>query len=306
MKPATQIDSIKAFLDYVNLSEFQIHEHFHILKFEDHKTEIISQGEMQSTGYFEITFAKHKHQNTEADYTYLNIDNTSIDTGKGHLLFISPGQSLLINSSGTHFWDIGYLIVFTVEFLDFCSSNFHIIQEFPFFNMHSSPVFYTDDTSNQLFVEYMDKLYQEFQNLNESNIQIIKSLLTIILYEIKRASDNHLLKPANFSRKEEITYAFENLIKRTKKKNQKVSYYANQLHISPIYLTECVKHTMNTSAKKVISEYIVMEAKSLLNHSNKTIEQISWQLGFNDPSNFMTFFKKNTNFTPNQYRRSPL
>ena len=304
MTSAVNIKDIKSFLSYLNLSEFQVHQHFHILKFEDHSEQINNQISLRSEGYFEITFSQSKNKNTELDYSKIKIDHTSIDSDKGHLLFLSPGQSLTVDSTGFSKGDIGYMIVFTADFLDFTTSNFNLIQQFPYFNMHSSPVFYTNTKSKSIFIEYMDKLYKEFQVLNKSNIEIIKSLLTIILFEIKRASDNHTFKPANFTRAEKITYLFENLIKQTPKKKQKLSYYAHKLNISTIYLSECVKKTLGYSAKKVVSEYIILEACNILSQTTNTVDQVAWQLGFDDTPNFINFFKKNIGQTPNQFRKS--
>jgi len=63
-----------------------------------------------------------------------------------------------------------------------------------------------------------------------------------------------------------------------------------------------MKATRKT-AKRIITEYLILESKSLLNQSTKTINDIAFQLGFNDTSNFIAFFKKNTSSTPSQYRK---
>jgi len=106
------------------------------------------------------------------------------------------------------------------------------------------------------------------------------------------------------SRAEEVAYQFEALIMQTKSKRKNLNHYANKLNFSSIYLAECVKKATGKTAKQIITEYLILEAKSLLNQSTKPIDNISNHLGYNDTSNFIAFFKKNVGCTPSQYRKN--
>ena len=149
----------------------------------------------------------------------------------------------------------------------------------------------------------MDKIYGYFKNLDKDNLEIIRSYLTIMLFEAKRMFIDGEVKSVANSRFEEITYQFETLIMQTKSKKQKLEYYAGKLNFSPIYLAECVKKATGKTAKQIITEYLILESKSLLNQSTRTINDIAFQLGYNDTSNYIAFFKKNTGNTPSQYRK---
>lgn len=52
----------------------------------------------------------------------------------------------------------------------------------------------------------------------------------------------------------------------------------------------------------MIMEKTVFEAKKLLNYTNLSIKEIALELGYREPSNFSTLFKKHTKVNPNQYR----
>jgi AraC-like DNA-binding protein len=56
------------------------------------------------------------------------------------------------------------------------------------------------------------------------------------------------------------------------------------------------------TAKRVIVERIVLEAKRLLARSALTVAAISHQLGFDEPTNFVKYFKRETGTTPAQFR----
>jgi AraC-like DNA-binding protein len=52
----------------------------------------------------------------------------------------------------------------------------------------------------------------------------------------------------------------------------------------------------------VISERLLQEAKILLKHTDWNISEIAYSLGFEEPTHFNNFFKKNIQLTPRQFR----
>ncbi|UTW64558.1 AraC family transcriptional regulator [bacterium SCSIO 12741] len=76
--------------------------------------------------------------------------------------------------------------------------------------------------------------------------------------------------------------------------------------MSTVCLSECVKQTSQKTAKKILTEYIIMEAHFKLLNTQFSVETIATELGFDDRSNFINFYKKHTRLTPNQERKSNL
>ncbi len=85
-----------------------------------------------------------------------------------------------------------------------------------------------------------------------------------------------------------------------------VTYYAEQLNIQPRRLNDIVKNNTGQSVHDIIEERLLTESKILLSSSAMTVKEISYNLGFNDPSYFNRFFKRNTKQTPVQFRASKL
>ena len=81
-----------------------------------------------------------------------------------------------------------------------------------------------------------------------------------------------------------------------------VSLYAHHLGCSTKSLNRACQTVSNVSAKRVIVERIVLEAKRLLAHSSNTAARISADLGFDEPTNFTKFFRRETNLTPVAFR----
>ncbi|NML23531.1 AraC family transcriptional regulator [Pseudoflavitalea sp. G-6-1-2] len=65
--------------------------------------------------------------------------------------------------------------------------------------------------------------------------------------------------------------------------------------------TLCRKH-LNITATDMIHQKIMQEAKAQLRYSDKSVKEITFDLGFENISGFSTFFKKKSGFSPSEYR----
>lgn len=131
--------------------------------------------------------------------------------------------------------------------------------------------------------------------------KIIRSILQSMIYYIAGVvnldKDNHKRE-----RKEELFSHFIQLIIKNYKKNKKLDFYAQQLFISPKYLSDIIKKISGQSAHEWIDRYILLETKILLRTSDKTIAQIADELNFPNNSFFSKYFKKHCGMTPKEYR----
>ena len=86
-------------------------------------------------------------------------------------------------------------------------------------------------------------------------------------------------------------------------KKQSVKVYANELCISPKYLSVICTSLSGKSPSKWITEYIVEDIKSCLKNTELSIKEICHSLGFCNDAFFGKFTKKQTGFSPMQLRR---
>lgn len=82
-----------------------------------------------------------------------------------------------------------------------------------------------------------------------------------------------------------------------------VKYYSEILAISTKKLNYITKKYFGKTAKVYIEERIIENSKKLLSDTPDTVKQISYTLGFTDPTNFNKFFKKHTSKTPLMFRQ---
>ena len=95
---------------------------------------------------------------------------------------------------------------------------------------------------------------------------------------------------------------FKTLIEDKFNEWHKVKNYATEIHISPKHLSQTVKNITGKVAKEHIQDRLVLEAKRLLLHTNLSIKEIAYQIGFKEPLHFSSFFKNKTGISPSFFR----
>lgn len=84
--------------------------------------------------------------------------------------------------------------------------------------------------------------------------------------------------------------------------SRSVNYYADLLAISVKKLNNISKTYSGKTAKEFIEEKIIIDSQKLLIETPDTVKEISYSMGFTEPTNFNKFFKKHTAVTPLQFR----
>jgi AraC-like DNA-binding protein len=109
---------------------------------------------------------------------------------------------------------------------------------------------------------------------------------------------------SNNNSKTNVVYKFKTLVDKYIYEYHEVADYANLLNLSPKYLNECVKEVLSVNSKSIIIEQLLMRSRHALKFSNKSIKEISFELGFSSPDYFSYFFKTHTGITPSALRKS--
>lgn len=110
--------------------------------------------------------------------------------------------------------------------------------------------------------------------------------------------------PPSLTRKEELFESFLRILYMYCKEQHVVSFYAEQLYITPQYLSLILKKLTGRSANKWIDEALMQEAKILLKAPQATVQQVADALHFSDQSTFGKFFKKHAGMSPMEYRKN--
>jgi AraC-like DNA-binding protein/mannose-6-phosphate isomerase-like protein (cupin superfamily) len=107
---------------------------------------------------------------------------------------------------------------------------------------------------------------------------------------------------SNLSRFEIVAKSFKQLLETNYRAFKRPGEYAKKLNISTPYLNECVKNTTGDSVSQLIQNRIILEAKRLLYHTDKSVKEIAFELGYVDYPYFTRLFTKATGMSALSFR----
>ena len=106
------------------------------------------------------------------------------------------------------------------------------------------------------------------------------------------------------NRHTELFNRFCDLVVKHYRESREVKFYANQLNLTPKYLSKAIRSaTDGMSPREWIEQYITANAKRLIEtRATPTLQETAYMLGFSEPTSFYRFFKRVTGMTAKQYR----
>lgn len=131
----------------------------------------------------------------------------------------------------------------------------------------------------------------------------LQHLLNSFILNIKTFSGRSIEKDIQSPYKISMFQRFISLVKEHYKQERTIGFYANQLSITPHYLSALIKQTSGETVMQWINKMVILKSKELLREGNLLVYEISNELNFPNPSFFSRFFKKQTGITPFQYQK---
>ncbi len=218
----------------------------------------------------------------------------------------APTQPVVLVNSPNHVysWQLdtdlqGFILFFKADFLVNIPA---IEQEFPFFGLTAPNLITVSESSVSTLSGYFDQLLATRQAPGPQQRPILQALLTALLYQIKAVYEQQEQVRQAQPRSLTIVTRFQQLVHTFYLEKRTVSAYADLLNLSPNYLNELVRQATGRTARQLIVERIMTEAKNLLRHTDLDISAVAHTLQFDEPSNFGKFFRQYAGVTPGQFR----
>lgn len=162
--------------------------------------------------------------------------------------------------------------------------------------------------------EDIERYFDLLENIsNNSDLahrdEIVRGLLMSMFYRI---SDTYEQRPQVLdekersvrNRREEYFAKFITLLSENFKRERTVGFYAEQMCVTPKYLSLLIKDFSGKSAAEWIDNYVITEAKTLLRYSTMSIQEVAYELNFSSQSFFGKYFKHLTGMSPSEYKLS--
>ncbi|NMA75274.1 MAG: AraC family transcriptional regulator [Bacteroidales bacterium] len=245
-------------------------------------------GKPHQTSFYQLIWLIHGEMTLYVDFQRVTLH-------QGELLLLTCGQVCQFDTKSNY---SGFITLFTPAF--FAESDTDT--QFLYSSEILSPLTHNSGLKlpNSLIKHLINALQEEL-NRPKDNFQayIARSYLRILLFEMERSTT----KSQNSKEFREIRN-FVNEVERHYKEERTVSFYAKLLLIEERKLNQCVLKTIGKTAKQYIDSRIILEAKRFLSYSDKSVKEIGFSLGFDEPTNFNKYFKKHTKQTPLEFKSS--
>lgn len=178
-------------------------------------------------------------------------------------------------------------------------------KEYNFMNYNSHEALFVTEEEKTILLDLFEKAYNEYQKPNFSK-EVIVSYTALLL------SYTHQFYERQFETRSKIynkvvANFYEHLDEYFKKENQEfvlpsVSFFADKANLTANYFGDLIKHFTGNNPNYHIHQYVIQVAKAKLRESDMTVSEIAFSLGFEYPTYFTRFFKKEVGITPTEFR----
>ena len=228
------------------------------------------------------------------------------DFDEGGLVFTSPNQLLAISEDTEY---AGLSLLFHPDFI----RNYplgKIIKNFGFFSYAANEALHLSEKEKVVIQTILKNIEDELQTpIDDFSQDVMVSQIELLLNYSNR-----------FYKRQFITRKAVNSDLLTKMENLMDDYFNNnaalmkglltvqslaeQLNVSPHYLSDMLRSLTGQNAQQHIHNKLIEKAKEILSNSNLSVAEIAYQLGFEHPQSFNKLFKRKTNLSPLAFRQS--
>lgn len=166
-----------------------------------------------------------------------------------------------------------------------------------------TPIYALHTDEATVFCQYYDLLCSKIHLPSPVQTKVIDTLMLAFLYDMQYMLNRVIqAAPRAFNSGEYLFKRFVELLENSYPKIRRVDYYANELHVTPKYLSAVCKNCSGQTASRLIDSYIIKDIEYLLRHTMKSVKEIAWELSFPNLSFFGKYVKKHLGVSPKVYR----
>ena len=239
--------------------------------------------------FFEIVWLKNENA------LHALSPHSEIDSKGDWIYLIPPYRVHQLNKAGKN----GELISFKRSVLEGEDKEF-LLDLFKIFNVQGEFSCHRLDGETAKELASIYSLIENEYQKPENNLIIIKALLKVFILKLVQVKE-HDFTSQDINQKR--VYEFLMLLESNYQQIRNTDFYAGKIGISSKRLNQILKDKLNKTGMQIIHDRIILEAKRKIIHSELTIKEISYDLGFSDRPYFSRFFKKQTNQTPEEFQK---
>jgi AraC-like DNA-binding protein len=218
------------------------------------------------------------------------------EQGKGDWIYLIPPYRVhQLNKAGKN----GILLSFKRDFLEEEDKEFYL-DLFKMFNIQGEFSCLPLSASNAAELNKIYPLLEEEYQQQTGGFLILKALLKVFLLKLIRIKE-HVFTAQDLNQKR--VYEFMMMLEENYQQERNAEFYASLLGISSKRLNQILKEKLDKTGMQLIHDRIILEAKRQIIHSENTLKEIAYDLGFSDRPYFSRFFKKQTGSSPEDFQK---
>lgn len=234
----------------------------------------------------------------------------SYDFDEGVMFFTSPGQVFGFELEKAPIqMPSGWMILIHSDFL-WNTALAKTIKQYEYFSYSVNEALYLSDKEETMISGIVSYIEQEYHsNIDKFSQNVIIAQLEVILTYAERFYQRQFITRKISShqiieRVEDILQEYFGSDILSKQGLPTVGYIADQLNVSPGYLSELLKALTGLSTQQHIHSKLIEKAKEQLSTTGLSVSEIAYELGFEHLQSFSKLFKAKTNLSPLEFRQS--
>jgi AraC family transcriptional regulator, transcriptional activator of pobA len=222
---------------------------------------------------------------------------------------MEPGSFLFIGKDQVHFFDSetkfkGKAILFTANFFALTDNDLKFLHHSFLFNDFQRVSTIHANADSSILISFQEIEKELSHPADPYQHHILKNHLHNLLLAAERELQHTRLPGSKKGADLDYSVLFRDMLEKNFRKIKTVQSYAKQIQVSEKRLSKATANTFGKTPKQIIDDRVLLEAKRMLVHSSLSIKEIGFDVGFEETTNFIKYFKKHTGKTPTEFRES--
>lgn len=227
------------------------------------------------------------------------------DFSGGSLMFTAPGQATTPITAPS--LEEGWALFFHPDLI-YHSTIGQKIARYSFFNYESNEALHVSEEEKNALLDCVRKIESEYsQPIDKHTQTLIQNNIEMLLNYCSRFYDRQFFTREKVNT--DLVQFFEKLLKEHFAQESLINsglpgvkYFAEQLHLSPNYLSDLLQKFTGKTTQEHIHLQLIDKAKGLLWSTEMPVSELAYKLGFENPPHFTRLFKQKTGYSPREYR----
>jgi len=230
------------------------------------------------------------------------IDFNTYSLQKHAIFFVSPGQIHQVKHANR---PRGWVITFSKSFLQMNHVSESFLTEMNLFNgFEERPPLLLPKAVGRKLDLLMQDMQQMFHSDYHHKLAGLGAYLKLFLVYCEEECTLEGQAEPKASPGRLLLREFKQRVEADFRTSHSVSHYADALSVTAKHLNQVTKALVGQTAKEIIMEKVILNAKRELKYSDLSIKEIAYELGFEEPLYFSAVFKKAVGRSPSSFRKS--